>query len=201
MVLGTSLAVLSPTILIRFRRLTFKGCPMRYPLVLMGMTVASQLLVACSDSNAPLVTPHVALVDQCDAATFNAALGAGTCKTNGSTTFSQFNTELNSQHTVAAWRFDPTTFTAKLGQSIVVTNSGGEVHTFTEVEEFGGGIVPSLNTASNNPTEAPECAALAQEDFIQAGATSTEEPETSIGTEKYQCCIHPWMRATVTVRR
>ena len=174
---------------------------MRYSLVLMSMTVASQLLVACSDSDAPLITPHVAMVDQCDAASFDAALGAGTCKTNGSVTFSQFNAELTAQHSVASWRFDPTAFTAQVGQSIVVTNSGGEVHTFTEVEDYGGGIVPSLNTASNNPTEAPECAALAQEDFIQAGATTTEEPETSLGTEKYQCCIHPWMRATVTVRR
>jgi plastocyanin len=174
---------------------------MRYSLVLVSLTVASQLLVACDNSSDPLVIPHVALVDQCDAASFNAALGAGTCKINGSTTFSEFNDELTAQHSVAAWRFEPTSLTANLGQSIVVTNTGGEVHTFTEVEEYGGGIVPSLNTASNNPTEAPECAALTQEDFIPAGATTTEGPETSSGTEKYQCCIHPWMRATVTVRR
>jgi plastocyanin len=174
---------------------------MRYSLVLVSLTVASQLLVACSNSSDPLVIPHVALADQCDAATFNAALGAGTCNTNGSTTFAQFNSELNAQHSVAAWRFEPTALTANLGQTIVVTNTGGEVHTFTEVEDYGGGIVPSLNTASNNPTEAPECAALTQEDFIQAGATTTEGPETSVGTEKYQCCIHPWMRATVTIRR
>ena len=172
---------------------------MRYPLLLMSMAVASPLLVACSDTDAPLITPHVAMVDMCDSASFNAALGAGTCKINGSVTFSQFNAELSAQHTVASWRFDPTSFTARVGQSIVVTNSGGEVHTFTEVENFGGGIVPALNTASGNPTEAPECAQLTQEDFIAAGATSTEGPETSTGTEKYQCCIHPWMRATVTV--
>ena len=174
---------------------------MRYPLLLMSMVIGSQLVVACNNTSDPLVQPRVALVDQCDAASFNAALGAGTCTTNGSVTFSQFNSELNAQHTVASWRFDPTTITAKLGQTIVVTNAGGEVHTFTEVENFGGGIVPSLNTASGNPTETPECAALSSEDFIQAGGTSTEGPETSTGTEHYQCCIHPWMRADVTVRR
>lgn len=27
----------------------------------------------------------------------------------------------------------------------MAANVGGEVHTFTEVEEFGGGIVPRLN--------------------------------------------------------
>ena len=175
---------------------------MRYSLALMGVAVASQLLVACSNSSSdPLVIPHVSLVDQCDSASFNAAIGAGTCKINGSTTFSQFNTELTAQHSVAAWHFEPTAITANLGQSIVVTNSGGEVHTFTEVEDYGGGIVPSLNSASGNPTEAPECAALTNEDLIQAGATTTEGPETSAGTEKYQCRIHPWMRATVTTRR
>jgi plastocyanin len=165
----------------------------------MSMLVASPLLVACSDSNGPTVTPRVALVDQCDSASFNAALGAGSCTHNGVVTFSQFNAELTAQHSVAAWRFDPTAIAAKVGQSIVVTNSGGEVHTFTEVEHFGGGIVPSLNTASGNPTEAPECVALTSDAFILAGAAVTESAETKVGTEHYQCCIHPWMRADVTV--
>jgi plastocyanin len=173
---------------------------MRHPLVLVGLVIASPLLVSCDgDLTIPVVTPSVSMRDQCDSVSFNAALGAGTCKKNGTVTFSQFNTELQAQHTVSTWQFNPVVFTAQVGQSIVVTNNGGEVHTFTEVENFGGGIVPSLNTASGNPTEAPECAALTAEDFIQAGASHTDSPEDSPGTEKYQCCIHPWMRATVTV--
>ena len=171
---------------------------MRYPVTLLCAAIVCPFFVACNDSSAPVVTPHVSMVDQCEPASFNAALGAGTCTRNGSVTFAQFNAELSSLHSVGSWRFDPTSLTVRQGQAIVVTNDGGEVHTFTEVEDFGGGIVPALNSASGNPTEAPECAALSSSDFIQAGATTTES-ENSTGTEKYQCCIHPWMRATVTV--
>lgn len=167
--------------------------------VFVALAIGIQLLSGCEDQSAPTSTVRIAARDQCDPASFNAALGAGTCKGNGTTTFDAFNTELSAQHSVAAWQFSPTALTARVGESIVVTNEGGETHTFTEVDEFGGGIVESLNTASGNTTEAPECAQLAAGDFIQAGATITEEAETTVGTERYQCCIHPWMRAIVTV--
>jgi plastocyanin len=172
---------------------------MRYSLALASLVIASQAMIACTDSSGPAQTVRVSALDQCDSTSFNATLGAGTCKKNGSVTLSQFNAELNATHSVSAWQFSPTALTAQVGQSLVVTNTGGEVHTFTEVENFGGGIIPALNTASGNTTEAPECAQLAAEDFIQAGATVTEEAEDSAGTERYQCCIHPWMRAVVTV--
>ncbi|HEV7590994.1 MAG TPA: hypothetical protein VGO40_22980, partial [Longimicrobium sp.] len=78
---------------------------------------------------------------------------------------------------------------------------GGETHTYTEVEEFGGGVVPALNTASGNTTVAPECADDAEfaASTIISGQTMAHTFEET-GTEKYQCCIHPWMRQTVTVR-
>ena len=172
---------------------------MRSPLVISVLAASCMAIVACSDSTSPPATVRVSALDQCDSASFNATLGAGTCRKNGNVTLAQFNQELSATHSVAAWQFSPTTLNARVGQSIVVTNTGGEVHTFTEVENFGGGIVPALNTASGNTTEAPECAQLAAGDFIAAGATVTEKPEDTAGTEKYQCCIHPWMRATVTV--
>ena len=172
---------------------------MQYRSIQVCVLIGSIIVAACNDSSAPSPTPKVSALDQCDSASFNAALGAGTCKRNGSVTFAAFNTELTAQHSVAAWQFSPTTLTARVGQSIVVTNAGGEMHTFTEVENFGGGIVKSLNDASGNPTEAPECAQLQASDFIQPGATVTESAEDKAGTELYQCCIHPWMRATVTV--
>ena len=34
-------------------------------------------------------------------------------------------------------------------------------------------------------------------DMVMPGATFTTEAETAAGTELYQCCIHPWMRAVV----
>src|SRR4051812_18504990 len=162
----------------------------------LGVILAAAL-AACSDSVEPKANAIVSIQDQCDPASFNAALGAGTCTKQGNTTFNQFNTELNSTQQVAAWRFVPPTLSINVGQSIAATNDGGEMHTFTEVAQFGGGIVPSLNQASGNNVEAPECAALTAADMIMPGATFTTDAETDAGTERYQCCIHPWMRAVV----
>ncbi|HJP84905.1 MAG TPA: hypothetical protein VJ852_02895 [Gemmatimonadaceae bacterium] len=158
--------------------------------------------VACSDSSGPVETTHVSMQDQCDPASFNAALGAGTCSRQGSITFAQFNNELSATQQVAAWRYVPSTLTIHVGQAITAMNVGGEVHTFTEVAQFGGGIVPSLNQASGNTVEAPECAQLSASDMVAAGATFTSDVATAddVGTERYQCCIHPWMRAVVTVK-
>lgn len=161
---------------------------------------AAMVVAACSkDTLSPTADARVSVQDQCDPASFNAALGAGACAKQGSMTFAQFNSELNATHQVAAWRFVPNAFTIKVGQSITATNDGGEQHTFTEVKAFGGGIVPALNSASGNTQEAPECAALSGNAMIASGGTFRTDAATAAGTELYQCCIHPWMRATVTV--
>ena len=78
-------------------------------------------------------------------------------------------------------------------------NIGGEAHTFTEVDDFGGGIVPVLNDLSGNPVPAPECVQLGPADFIPPGGVSAPDVEEP-GVHHYQCCIHPWMRADVVVR-
>ena len=114
-------------------------------------------------------------------------------------TFQQFIAQLTRLTFVGPWHFAPNNANARPGQSFLVTNHGGETHTFTEVEEFGGGIVPDLNKLARLPEVAPECLALAPDDFIAAGRTVTEDIEEE-GVEKYQCCIHPWMRLTVNVR-
>ena len=100
---------------------------------------------------------------------------------------------------MAAWRFDPAALSLTVGGSITATNYGGEVHTFTEVAQFGGGIVPALNTASGNLVEAPECKDITAADRIAPGGTFRTDAETTTGTHLYQCCIHPWMRETVSV--
>jgi plastocyanin len=163
-----------------------------------GFALAVVGSLACDDTTA-VNTTHVSMQDQCDPATFNAALGAGTCVRQGGVTFAQFNNELNATQQVAAWRYVPENITVRVGQSITAMNDGGEMHTFTEVEQFGGGILPSLNQASGNPVEAPECQQLSATDMVAAGTIFTADPETEVGVEHYQCCIHPWMRATVTV--
>jgi plastocyanin len=169
----------------------------------LGIAATAAIIAGCDDADVVNFIPNndvnVSIQDQCDSATFNAALGAGTCHRNGSVTFAQFNAELAATHRVALWQFVPSLFNVRIGQSIHALNQGGELHTFTEVENFGGGIVPALNTASGNPIPAPECLALTPADQIQPGAGFNTDAATTVGTEHYQCCIHPWMRATVTV--
>jgi plastocyanin len=140
------------------------------------------------------------IMDACDPETFNAALGDGTCQRDGGMNFATFNALLAKHHQVGAWHFAPGKINAKVGQTLLAVNRGGEEHTFTEVEEFGGGIIPALNEASGNPVPAPECLALAPDDFIQPGDFDDDDVVEEPGTENYQCCIHPWMRATVTAR-
>jgi plastocyanin len=146
----------------------------------------------------------VRLQDDCDPATFNASLGAGACQhSSGSTgmTFAQFNAELTANGSVAAWKIVPTNLDVSEGATFAVVNNGGETHTYTEVDEFGGGVVPALNQASGNTTVAPECLNAAEFDSstVRSGQTMQHTFDEQ-GTEKYQCCIHPWMRQTVTVR-
>ncbi|HEX4684748.1 MAG TPA: hypothetical protein VH277_18665 [Gemmatimonadaceae bacterium] len=175
---------------------------MHHGTLMLGTLIAAGLLAACSDDDnavSPPANAAVSILDQCDSASFNAGLGAGTCTRAGSMTLGAFNAELNANRSVAAWTFNPTSLTLRTGQAIVAMNNGGEVHTFTEVAQFGGGIVPALNTASGNPTEAPECADISSADRIAPGASMTTDAETTVGVHRYQCCIHPWMREVVTV--
>lgn len=172
--------------------------------------------VACSGADRPtaptsplasraggggVATDHkVSMMDACDPTTFNAALNdPNACTRNGGMTFAEFIAQLEKHHEVGAWHFAPPTLNVQEGATLTAINRGGETHTFTEVENFGGGIVPVLNQLSGNPVPAPECLALEGDDFVPPGGTypvTEEEP----GVEHYQCCIHPWMRTTVTVR-
>jgi plastocyanin len=108
-------------------------------------------------------------------------------------TFEHFIDTLMRMGSIGSWRFAPPSVEVRVGQTFLVTNRGGETHTFTEVEEFGGGIVPMLNDLAHVQKEAPECKTLEADDFIASGATYKEDIDEA-GVEKYQCCIHPWMR-------
>lgn len=173
-------------------------------------------LAACSDSG-PVTDPSgstnavaaaraaspervINIMDACDPTTFDAAVGPGTCVRQGGVTFADFLAQIGDHGFAGAWHYAPPVIEAPVGAALLAVNHGGEVHTFTEVEEFGGGVVDVLNQLSGNTEIAPECLALAPSDFIPAGGTATDEVETT-GTERYQCCIHPWMRTTVTARR
>jgi hypothetical protein len=162
----------------------------------------------------------IGIHDACDPGTFNAAVGPGTCKPgqHGTTKFKFFIAELQSDHIVGAWRFNPllnatqgtfelATVNLSSGQATTLHNTGGETHTFTKVASFGGGFVPDLNQFSGNPTEAPECMLPPSDTFILVEAGETEAGPTAetaalpVGVNHFQCCIHPWMRITINVQQ
>lgn len=156
----------------------------------------------------------ISVRDFCDPMTFNAVLGAGVCvrsddvSVNGSEKFAGFNAELGLEKNVGAWRFNPNQLGAEEGVNLMLTNRGGETHTFTRVAEFGGGFVAPLNAAGGNLAPRPECARMvngklapqppsANNIFIMPGQTLAGPRLIEDERAKFQCCIHPWMHFTV----
>ena len=138
----------------------------------------------------------VEILDACDPNELRRGIRRGHVRASGGRNLLDFIDEVTAKGEAGAWRFAPGNIEARVGQTLLAVNNGGEVHTFTEVAQFGGGLNPILNTLSHNETVAPECNTSVQ---IAAGATQTDDLDEE-GTELYQCCIHPWMRTTVTVR-
>ena len=152
----------------------------------------------------------IVLFDNCDPKTFPAGLCVASF--DGDTTFQQFLALLFSplSPTIVghpAWRMEPSYFNVEAGEKLLVTNHGGEGHTFTEVVNFGGGSFPFINgehaEAFGGPagtiplTEAPECPLNAPPGVLSPGASVNLK--LSPGLHNFMCCIHPWMRAVVDV--
>ena len=135
----------------------------------------------------------VSLFDACDPETFN-AMGVS-CIRNGGVKFEKFVEQLMQHHSIGSWHFAPSQVNMKVGQVLTANNRGGEAHTFTEVDEFGGGRIAFINNLVGLTTPAPECSQSV--DIPPGGSVSDTEDEA--GVEKYQCCIHPWMRAEVRI--
>src|SRR5260221_12193379 len=177
-----------------------------------AMTPIAAAVVLLATSN-PLV---VRMQGPCDPASFNAAVGPGTCIGKGETTFAHFIAELTSAQKAGSWHFDPSAGTLAPGTVLSLENRGGEVHTFTKVKEFGGGFVAPLNALSCNPVPAPECATATigglipkpespSNIFVEAETTEVGPtaggPILPSGTKtKFMCCIHPWMRTELTTQ-
>jgi plastocyanin len=163
--------------------------------------VALLVLVPAAGSSAASATRQVQVLDDCDPATFNAALGPGTCVKDGGTTFSEFIAQLLTQGRAPAWRFTPGQLSLDAGGTLQAHNRGGEDHTITEVANFGGGCIEALNDLLGL-TPVPECAGFPGGAFaatlVPPGGTVTTSP-LSPGIHRYECLIHPWMRTTATV--
>jgi plastocyanin len=135
-------------------------------------------------------------MDRCEPDSFNAAVGPGTCVRNGGVSFDNFVRRLNPQdggHN--AWRFSRHDVDLTPGQRITVTNTGGEEHTFTEVVDFGAGVVPPLNAAL--PPGTPPAQPVSDDLGLLAAGESLRVDALSAGTHRFECIIHPWMRTVV----
>jgi hypothetical protein len=155
-------------------------------------TLSLLALLALSGSAFAGETRKVFAMDRCEPDSFNAAIGPGTCIRNGGVTFENFLRRVNPQdggHN--AWRFSRHDVALRSGQSLRVTNTGGEVHTFTEVANFGAGIVPELNAAL--PPGTPAAVPIGALNFFGAGESLDLDP-LPVGTHRFECLIHPWMR-------
>ncbi len=149
----------------------------------------------------------VRMHDNCDAASFNAAFGAGTCVGSGTTVLSDFIAQLQTGGKATGWTFRPGVLHLDHGDRIRAVDTGGEAHSFTRVAAFGGGCIPQLNEILHL-TPVPECSQFVMvggkrvpkfaATLVAPGASRTAVADTS-GTIRFECLIHPWMRTVVHV--
>ena len=167
---------------------------------LVSSLAASLVLVLSFASTAFAGPSHrtVQILDDCDAATFNAALGPGACVKDGDVTFDEFVGGLISGNPPPSWRFSPTMVKLDAGGTVTAKNRGGEFHTFTEVAQFGGGCVQEINDLMGLQA-VPECAnagMLFGTTGVAPGGSLTTGALSS-GTHRFMCIIHPSQRTTV----
>jgi plastocyanin len=151
-----------------------------------------------SSANAPR-RPFVAIRDDCDPRDPAWNASGGCLLRRGNVTLAEFGRELDSPLALAvighqAWRNDPPYLVVEAGKTIRVRNEGGRVHTFTRVAAFGGGRVPP--GFNEGLVIAPECPGSIN---IPPGG-SARLSNLAVGDHRFQCCIHPWMRALITVK-
>ena len=175
--------------------------------VAIAMVLASATIADASEGDGG----RVLIKDECDPATFNAVIGPGTCVGDGDVTFSEFIAELREDRAIDEWAFDPDELEVAAGRSVVVKNVGGETHTFTRVAQFGPGFVQPLNDlvfgpgAVPLPEFTPDATGRfpAGINFVPSGGTLTLPTAATplrLGKNRFQCGIHPWMRAVIEVR-
>jgi plastocyanin len=185
----------------RFPTIRFLATLLIAPLTLWFVPAPAAL--AQEDRPTPV---QIVALDECDPATFNAptAVGPDFCKNVAvgfATTFNELFAEAAAGHPDPGWDFEPDSVTIRKGTPLIVVNQGGEPHTFTEVEKFGGGFIPPLNAGQ---APAPECAdgfkdvAVARTRILQG--SQLQVTGLSKGEHLFECCIHPWMRVTVNVK-
>ena len=166
-----------------------------------ALSVVASLALAGTAFGADLRV--VKVQDDCDQATFDAAVGPGTCVGDGRTTFQDFLAEFQAQGSVDRWAFSRPDFHVDSDGVIELVSEGGEVHTFTEVQQFGNGCIPLFDDPAAQP--AFDCSqfpdGIVGASGVFPGTTRTiEAADLGPGVHLFQCAIHPWMRSVVEVR-
>lgn len=185
----------------------------------LGAALLGLMLTGCSDARTPSeATPDAAaaqvqedvdaaatastgrrkisVLDDCDPSDPAWASVGGCTLAGGLVTFAQFLEDLPRGH--PAWRNEPSYLKVRVNKAVKVVNEGGREHTFTPVAEYGGGVVPLLNLPGE--AVAPECAdeETFNSSFLPPGA-EIQVGGFHSGAHRFQCCIHPWMRAEIRV--
>lgn len=139
----------------------------------------------------------IRIQDDCDPETF--AQVPGGCVGDGDTTFDELIEELLEDGEHGKWRFHPDETHIEHGEALRAHNEGGEFHTFTMVEEFGGpGCVQPINDLLGLGTAPATCDADIAASAVPAGVT-IDVGELAPGVYRFMCLIHPWMETTVEV--
>lgn len=167
---------------------------------MIALTVLGTAGVARADDGHGQERKTIKALDDCDPASFNQAIGPGTCVGHGDTTFPEFITQLQNLGRAPDWRFAPAREHVETGTGLLVKNRGGEAHTFTQVAHFGGGCVDVLNQILGL-TPVPECT---KDDLFNKTLVLPEQQlkvhALKPGVHRFQCLIHPWMHEVVVVR-
>lgn len=164
-----------------------------------SLFAVSTMLVLVAGASGGATSRQVQVLDDCEAESFNAVIGPGTCVKDGGVTFFEFVDQLLAQGRAPAWRFAPDHLKLEAGGTITARNRGGEFHTFTEVADFGGGCVEDLNDLLGlDPVPECEVPGILEATGIGPGGELTTAGLAS-GTHRFLCLVHPWMRATATV--
>jgi plastocyanin len=180
---------------------------MTNPLVKVGLAICCFLFAGWMEQDDAPSTAQVVALDECDPATFNApnAVGPDFCKNvavGASTTFSELFRKAAAGTPDPNWDFEPDALTVKKGTTIYAVNQGGEPHTFTEVEKFGGGFISQLNGPGGEVARACDGGfskvSVAKTRILQG--SQLQVTGLSKGEHFFQCCIHPWMRTTIVVK-
>ena len=176
----------------------------RLVLTLLIITAAS--LSAQSPFGQTIARPNdnkIAILDNCDPndPAWDPTGGCTLKPKDGDVTFAEFFDLLFSPLSLSvvghpSWRNEPSYVSVRAGTTVRVANEGGRPHTFTKVANFGAGNVPvaALNLGLD---PAPECALVALPVVLAPG--QKQELNLDPGLHKFQCCIHPWMRAAIRV--